>query len=193
MEYIPKTMTLKKYFKKYNFNKSKNTGLPVKQIKLIIKGILSGLKTLHEENIYPGNINPDNILVNDDLSKIKIINYALKTRNDEILTSPFYSASKKVFLKFLPEYEYENDIWSVGCITFELFCGYRPYHPFSPHDAACSLAQCINPIEAANEDIKDIFYDKKNRVVLDFLNQCFRNNDGARPIADELLKHKFLN
>ena len=120
-------MTLKKYFKKYNFNKSKNTGLPVKQIKLIIKGILSGLKTLHEENIYPGNINPENILVNSDLSKIKIINYALKTRKDEILTYPYYSASKKVFLKFLPEYEYENDIWSVGCITFELFCGYRPY------------------------------------------------------------------
>ena len=192
MEYLPNTITLKKYFKKYNQNKSKNTGLPIKQIKLIIKGILSGLKTLHEENIYPGNINPENILVNDDLSKIKIINYALKTRNDEILTSPYYSASKKVFLKFLPEYEYENDIWSVGCITFELFCGYRPYHPFSPHDAACSLAQCINPIEASNEDIKDIFYDKKNRSVLDFLNQCFRNNDGARPIAEDLLKHNFL-
>ena len=193
MEYIPNTITLEKYIKKYNSNKNNNTGLPLKQIKSIIKGILSGLKLLHEENIYPGNINPKNILVNEDLSKIKIINYALKTKNDEILTYPYYSASKKVFMKFLPEYEYENDIWSVGCITFELFCGYRPYNPFSAHDAACSLAQCINPIEASNEDIKDIFYDKKNRTVLDFLNQCFRNNDGARPIADELLKHKFLN
>ena len=192
MEYIPNTMTLKKYFKKYNELKNKNTGLPLKQIKLIIKGILSGLKTLHEQNIYPGNINPDNILVNEDLSKIKIINYALKTKNDEILTFPFYSASKKVFMKFLPEYEYENDIWSVGCITFELFCGYRPYNNFSAHDAACSLAQCISPIEAANDDIKDIFYDKKNRIALDFLNQCFRNNDGARPSANDLLEHKFL-
>ena len=193
MEYLSGTITLQKYFKEYNKNKNKNTGLPIKQIKLIIKGILSGLKSLHEENIYPGNINPENILVNSDLSKIKIINYALKTRKDEILTYPYYSASKKVFLKFLPEYEYENDIWSVGCITFELFCGYRPYNKFSPHDAACSLAQCISPIEAATEDIKDIFYDKKNRIVLDFLNQCFRNNDGARPVAADLLMHKFLN
>ena len=159
MEYIPNTMTLKKYFKKYNELKNKNTGLPLKQIKLIIKGILSGLKTLHEQNIYPGNINPDNILVNEDLSKIKIINYALKTKNDEILTFPFYSASKKVFMKFLPEYEYENDIWSVGCITFELLCGYRPYNTFTPHDAACSLAQCISPIEAANEDKRTAFED----------------------------------
>ena len=193
MEYLPNTLSLKKYFKNYNKDKSKNTGLPVKQIKLIIKGILSGLKTLHEQNIYPGNINPENIIVNNDLSKIKIINYALKTRNDEILKYPFYSASKKVFMKFLPEYEYENDIWSVGCITFELFCGYRPYNTFTPHDAACSLAQCISPIEAANEDIKDIFYDKKNRMVLNFLNQCFRNNDGSRPVAEDLLKHNFLN
>ena len=33
MEYLPNTITLKKYFKKYNQNKSKNTGLPIKQIK----------------------------------------------------------------------------------------------------------------------------------------------------------------
>ena len=161
-------------------------------MKKIIKGILSGLKVLHEKNIYPGNLEPKNILVNQDLSKIKIINYAMKTRQEHILNYPYYSASKKIFLKFLPEYEYENDIWSVGCILFELFCGYSPYYKFLPHEAACSLAQYISPIEAANEEIKDIFYDKKNRIVLEFLYQCFRNNDGARPFAEELIDHRFF-
>ena len=193
MEYLDDCISLQSYFKKYNQSKPKNTGLPVKQIKTIIKGILRGLKSLHEENIYPGNLQPKNILVNKDLSKIKIINYSMKTHQEEIFSFPFYSASKKVFLKFMPEYEYENDIWSVGCILFELYCGYYPYYKFLPHEAACSLAQYISPIEAAKEEIKDIFYDKKNRSVLDFLNQCFRNNDGARPSAEELLKHKFLN
>ena len=193
MEYLDDCISLQSYFKKNNQSKPKNTGLPVKQIKTIIKGILSGLKSLHEENIYPGNLQPKNILVNKDLSKIKIINYSMKTHQEEIFSFPFYSASKKVFLKFMPEYEYENDIWSVGCILFELYCGYYPYYKFLPHEAACSLAQYISPIEAAKEEIKDIFYDKKNRSVLDFLNQCFRNNDGARPSAEELLKHKFLN
>ena len=192
MEYLDDCVSLKTYFKKYNQSKPKNTGLPLKQIKTIIKAILSGLKALHEENIYPGNVQPKNILVNKDLSKIKIINYSMKTHQEEIFSFPYYSASKKVFLKFMPEYEYENDIWSVGCILFELFCGYSPYYKFLPHEAACSLAQYISPIEAAKEEIKDIFYDKKNRSVLDFLNQCFRNNDGARPSAEELLNHKFL-
>ena len=192
MEYLDDCISLQSYFKKYNQSKPKNTGLPVKQIKTIIKGILSGLKSLHEENIYPGNLQPKYILVNKDLSKIKIINYSMKTHQEEIFSFPFYSASKKVFLKFMPEYEYENDIWSVGCILFELYCGYYPYYKFLPHEAACSLAQYISPIEAAKEEIKDIFYDKKNRSVLDFLNQCFRNNDGARPSAEELLNHKFL-
>ena len=192
MEYLDDCVSLKSYFKKYNQSKPRNTGLPVKQIKLIIKGILSGLKSLHEEHIYPGNLQPKNILVSNDLSKIKIINYSMKTHQEEIFSFPYYSASKKVFLKFMPEYEYENDIWSVGCILFELFCGYSPYYKFLPHEAACSLAQYICPIEAASEEIKDIFYDKKNRIVLDFLNQCFRNNDGARPSAEELLNHKFL-
>ena len=192
MEYLDDCISLKSYFKKYNQSKPKNTGLPIKQIKIIIKGILSGLKALHEEHIYPGNVQPKNILVNKDLSKVKIINYSMKTHQEEILNYPYYSASKKIFLKFMPEYEYENDIWSVGCILFELFCGYSPYYKFLPHEAACSLAQYISPIEAAKEEIKDIFYDKKNRIVLDFLNQCFRNNDGARPSAEELLNHKFL-
>lgn len=192
MEYLDDCVSLQSYFKKYNQSKPKNTGLPLKQIKVIIKGILSGLKALHAENIYPGNVQPKNILVNKDLSKIKIINYSMKTHQEEIFSFPYYSASKKVFLKFMPEYEYENDIWSVGCILFELFCGYSPYYKFLPHEAACSLAQYISPIEAAKDEIKDIFYDKKNRVVLDFLNQCFRNNDGARPYAEELLKHKFF-
>ena len=168
MEYLDDCVSLKSYFKKYNQSKPRNTGLPVKQIKLIIKGILSGLKSLHEEHIYPGNIQPKNILVSNDLSKIKIINYSMKTHQEEIFSFPYYSASKKVFLKFMPEYEYENDIWSVGCILFELFCGYSPYYKFLPHEAACSLAQYICPIEAASEEIKDIFYDKKNRIVLDF-------------------------
>ena len=193
MEYLDDCVSLQSYFKKYNQSKPKNTGLPLKQIKVIIKGILSGLKALHTENIYPGNVQPKNILVNKDLSKIKIINYSMKTHQEEIFSFPYYSASKKVFLKFMPEYEYENDIWSVGCILFELFCGYSPYYKFLPHEAACSLAQYISPIEAAKDEIKDIFYDKKNRVVLDFLNQCFRNNDGARPYAEELLKHKFFD
>ena len=192
MEYLDDCCSLKTYFKKYNQSKPKNTGLPIKQIKIIIRGILSGLKALHEENIYPGNIQPKNILVNNNLSKIKLINYSMKTHQEEIYSYPYYSASKKVFLKFMDEYEYENDIWSVGCILFELFCGYSPYYKFLPHEAACSLAQYISPIEAAKEEIKDIFYDKKNRTVLDFLNQCFRNNDGARPSAEELLKHNFL-
>ena len=79
MEYLDDCVSLKTYFKKYNQSKPKNTGLPLKQIKTIIKAILSGLKALHEENIYPGNVQPKNILVNKDLSKIKIINYSMKT------------------------------------------------------------------------------------------------------------------
>ena len=60
MEYLDDCVSLKTYFKKYNQSKPKNTGLPLKQIKTIIKGILSGLKALHEENIYPGNVQPKN-------------------------------------------------------------------------------------------------------------------------------------
>lgn len=193
MEYHSDCVSLKKYFQQYNSRKAKNTGLPPKLIKKIIKGVLNGLNYLHSQNIYPGNLSPKNILVNDDLSVIKIINYSMRTQSQRnIYVEPYYSAPKKIFNNFDRTFEYENDIWSVGAIAFELFCGYKPFNQFETYDAACALAQCISPIEAANENLKDLFYDKKNRVLLDFLYKCFRNFDGARPIAEELLEHQFL-
>ena len=192
MEYLGQCVSLKSYFHKYNQTKPKNTGLPMKQIKIIIRGILDALKNLYEKGIYPGNLEPNNILVSSDLLIIKLINYAFSTYSEEMFANPFYRASKQLFHNYTKGFEYENDIWSLGCIVFELFCGYPPYYKFSAQEAACSLAQYISPLEAASEDVKDIFYDKKNRVVLDFLNQCFRNNEGTRPVPDELLSHKLL-
>ena len=38
----------------------------------------------------------------------------------------------------------------------------------------------------------DFIYNRKNRIVLDFLNKCFRPNESTRPSADDLLTHKML-
>ena len=67
------------------------------------------------------------------------------------------------------------------------------YYDLNAFNTRCSLAQYITPLEEANDDLKDIFYDRKNRVVLDFLNKCFRTTETTRPKAEDLLKHKFFN
>lgn len=54
------------------------------------------------------------------------------------------------------------------------------------------MAQYASPLEYSSDDIKDIFYDKENRVLLDLLQKCWRPNNLFRPTADELLEHKFF-
>ena len=89
-------------------------------------------------------------------------------------------------------YSFEVDIWSLGCIVYEMVSGIKPYYDMNPFNAMLKMAQCTNPLEHADENIKDIFYDKNNRNLLDFVNKCWRQNNMFRPSAKELMEHKFL-
>ena len=89
-------------------------------------------------------------------------------------------------------YAFEADVWSVGCIVYELACGAKPYFDMNPFNAMYKMAQFTSPLEYAEDNIKDIFYDKSNRNLLDFLQKCWRPNNLFRPSASELLQHKFF-
>jgi mitogen-activated protein kinase kinase kinase 1 len=191
MENFENSISLEKYFKIYNSQNPKSKGLNIKHIKIIMKGILNGLSYLHQNDIYHSELNLKNILISEnDISNIKIINYSIKVNKELIQNNPYYSSP---IIAFNKRPSYEDDIWSIGCILFELFCGYKPYYDLNAFNTRCSLAQYITPLEEANDDLKDIFYDRKNRVVLDFLNKCFRTTETTRPKAEDLLKHKFFN
>jgi serine/threonine protein kinase len=54
------------------------------------------------------------------------------------------------------------------------------------------MVQNINPLENCEKEIQDMFYLKKNRHLLDFLQKCWRPQCSMRPSAKELLEHPFL-
>lgn len=90
-------------------------------------------------------------------------------------------------------YAFEADIWSVGCILYELISGVKPYNDNNPFNAMLKMAQYTSPLEYANDEIKDVFYHRSNRNLLDFLQKCWRANNMFRPSASDLLDHKYLN
>ncbi len=79
----------------------------------------------------------------------------------------------------------------------ELAGGIKPFCTNEPGKVVpnneIQLIKFSNPLEIADENVLDIIYDKKNRDLLDFLQKCWRGNNVYRPIADELLEHKFVN
>ena len=89
-------------------------------------------------------------------------------------------------------YSYDADIWSFGCIIFELVSGVKPYSDMNPFNAMYKMTQYTSPLEYADESVQDIFYHKSNRNLLDLLQKCWRPNGVFRPSAAELMQHSFF-
>lgn len=189
MENIPEAQTLSTYFHTFNKFHVKPKGLKPSQIKIIIKGILNGISFLHANNIIHMQLNPKNILIDKDLKVVKITDYLMRTNEFDVTNYPYYSSPELCFNKAISS---KTDIWSVGCILFEIFTGYQPYGVMKSINSLFTISQCISPIEASNDDVKDFVYNRKNRDILDFLNQCFRPNESTRPSAEDLLNHKMF-
>lgn len=137
--------------------------------------------------------------MNSDLSEIKIVDFGISTQVKEfetqmqrsVLGTPNYMAPEIILEK---PYSYEVDIWSLGCILYELISCVKPYHDVNnPFNVMYKVAQYTSPLEYAEDTIKDTFYDKSNRSVLDFLQKCWRPNNAFRPSATELLDHNFIS
>ena len=112
---------LKKFIQDY---KDKNQLIEENVIKDIIIQICNALKTIHENNIIHRDLTPENIFINEN-KKIKIGDFGIS----KVLTmSNKYTISVKGKLQyFAPEiikgtkYNNKVDIYSLGCIMYELF------------------------------------------------------------------------
>jgi serine/threonine protein kinase len=104
-----------------------------KQIQ-IIKGILSGLKCMHDNNFIHNDLKPQNIVLTKDLTS-KLIDFSFSRQVDEngqfeekysIGGTPFYSAPE-IFSYFENKgpfiYSKTNDIYSLGLILYFILYG----------------------------------------------------------------------
>ena len=173
--------------------------LPLDLVSYISRNIVQGLAYLHQNNIINRDLKPENILLNKDLSDIKITDFGISTnvkhsktfiKRTNLLATPFYTSPDILFGK---PYGYDCDIWSLGCVVFELVAGEKPHIKIANQNGyGLAFANYSSPLETADDDVLDIIYDRKNRNLLDFLQKCWRGNNKFRPSAKELLNHKFL-
>lgn len=101
-------------------------------LKLILKQLLEGLTLLHNNGIIHSDLKPENILLEDYFKcKIKIIDFGSSSTKG--LSSIFYIQSRfyrapEVILGI--PYSNSIDMWSLGCIAYELMVG-EPLFPGS--------------------------------------------------------------
>ena len=111
----------------YQYHKSKHLmALPMLTIKTFTEQILKGIEFYHSLGILHCDLKPENIMLNDDQSKVKIIDFGSGCfTNKRVFTyiqSRFYRAPEVIM-----EVGYDNkiDIWSLGCVLAEMIMG-RP-------------------------------------------------------------------
>ena len=108
--------------------KSRRTPIPEAQIWSIFTQALQGLKTLHDLGIVHRDLKTENIfLMKDRTVKIGDLNVSTVTKTGMAYTqigTPYY-ASPEIW-KDLP-YDSKSDIWSLGCVLYELLTLHPPF------------------------------------------------------------------
>ena len=116
--------------------------LPEQRVKEIAGDLISALHYLHSHRILHRDIKPQNILL-DSSGKAKLCDFGFARNlglNTFVLTSikgtPLYMAPELIEEK---PYDHTADIWSLGCIIYELLTGQPPF-------STTSLFQLIKKI-----------------------------------------------
>lgn len=158
-EYVIKSIDLLKYDESYamvleefggeSLNKLIENSAPPeskdqieKCLNIAVK-IAKGLNEIHSNNIIHKDINPSNIVYNENQKQLKIIDFGLasKLENEQIAPSAearfegtFAYVSPEQTGRFNRTVDYRTDYYSLGVTLYELFAGKLPFYAGSPRE-----------------------------------------------------------
>ncbi|GAB68826.1 protein kinase domain containing protein [Plasmodium cynomolgi strain B] len=175
------TYSLGKYirFKKQERKENKKDRIAASDLKTIIYQICKGIKHLHEQNLAHRDLKPDNILIDTGSSpfKVEICDLGSAKKVEESIISIPYICSRwyraPELLCGSMYYTTDVDLWSLGCIIFELI-NLCPLFPgkFKKDDISEECSQIINLIEVLGsprmsfyESIKGQTSNRNNRLI----------------------------
>jgi len=174
-----------KYITKHNsFNLTKT--------KELTKQIAMGLSLFHDLNLVHTDLKPENILIHiiDNKPILKIIDFGCVVDLNHTKKQPYfygtYSYNAPEVLLDLPA-DLSADIWSLGCIIFELFTGDLLFH--SKRDDE-SHSESYSDSESDNSEMKSEEYEisenKENEISESKKNEFFENEENNNQDSENI-------
>ncbi|NXU49421.1 STK36 kinase, partial [Turnix velox] len=158
--------------------------LPEEQVQTIAAQLVSALYYLHSHRILHRDMKPQNILLGKD-GVVKLCDFGFARAmsiHTMVLTSikgtPLYMSPELVEEK---PYDHTADLWSVGCILYELFVGTPPFY-------TSSIFQLVSLI--VKDPVK--WPGTMSPVFKSFLQGLLMKDPHQRLSWPELLSHPFI-
>ncbi|MEA2312268.1 MAG: eukaryotic-like serine/threonine-protein kinase, partial [Solirubrobacteraceae bacterium] len=111
-------------------------GMSLSQIAGVLEGLLAGLTNAEQNGIVHRDLKPENLMVTSD-GRVKIADFGIAKATTKMQTGAFLTATGTTVgtpTYMAPEQAMAQDIgpwtdlYSVGCMAFELFTGKVPFH-----------------------------------------------------------------
>jgi serine/threonine protein kinase len=106
-----------------------NRGMPIEDVQHWLSGITAGLSFLHDRGIVHRDLKPGNIFQEDDVVKIgdvglaKFISQSHRDAQTQSVGTVYYMAPEVAHGR----YRHEVDVYSLGCMLYELLTGRVPF------------------------------------------------------------------
>ena len=165
---------------------SENSYLPEQKACYFFRQLISVMEYLSSLGISHRDIKPENILLNEDHSQIKVIDFGLSNFSDksELLHSscgsPCYASPE--MLSGDPYWGLGTDIWSAGVVLYSMLAGGLPFDDLE-------LKSLYAQIKSGK------FYIPSNLSLeaIDLLKRILRVEPEKRIKIEEIKKHKWFN
>lgn len=139
--------------------------------------VLEGLAKLHEANIIHRDIKPANIFFHRGIAKVGDLNVAKHLVDQFTVTqtgTPYY-ASPEVWNE--EPYNYKSDIWSLGCVLYEMAMLRPPFRADTPDKLFKKI------MVGEYEKIGNPY----SKELCSFISKLMTHNQKKRPEVKELL------
>ncbi len=166
--------------------------LPVSDALNVLRDVARALAYAHEHGVVHRDVKPDNVMlaggaaVVTDFGIAKAVSAALTdvsgptlTQSGSAIGTPAYMAPEQATGD--PGTDHRADIYSFGCLAYEVFTGQPPFHNQSMHEViAAHIATVPRPVTVLRADVPP--------AVTELIARCLEKSPAARPqSARELL------
>lgn len=179
----------------HDLKKNNFQGYEKKSVKKISTCIVNALLHLKKINIIHADLKPENIVfLNKNTFNVKVIDFgssflkgSRQHKKTNYIQSRYYRAPEIFLYKY---YSFEIDMWSFGCIIFELFTGNPLLQGKNANDQYTKIIKFNN--DAVYSDILLSEIGKNNEDSIDFMKKCLIWDMECRLTPENALIHDFL-